>query len=285
MTASDDRDTSGRAIESLMQLLDIVKNHTDETGGLTLYRGQHVDEPLLPRFARRAEKVGLADPVAVEKRLLDSFKNQSLPYLDFPAPDRYADWEWMAIAQHHGLPTRLLDWTSSPLVALWFAVETPVPRDTDRGVLWTLSLEEDEIAPLGTSIFEIERTCVFQPAHVTRRIVAQSGWFSVHKYLEAKGKFIPLNRNKAYLGKLEKYCVPLERFAKIRKDLRSMGITSASLFPDLVGLCKNLDVAALGEEETGTRLGLPNKATQPTRFAAKPLNVPSPRKSRAARRG
>src|SRR5271157_2353325 len=192
----------------IVSVADLIHHiQTDRQGQRTLFRGQNVNKPLLPRFARRAKETNLQDPLEIEVQLLEAFKRQSIPYLTPPYPD--TDWDWLALAQHHGLSTRLLDWTENPLVGLWFAVE-PSSRESEGGVLWILRPESQDLKAPGrkTSLFNLKRTYVFQPYHITRRIVAQSGWFSIHKYLENTGDFLPLEKNKNFAKKLERYDIP-----------------------------------------------------------------------------
>jgi hypothetical protein len=200
-----------------------------------LFRGQQIDKPLLPKLGR----LKLEDDIpTVEERMLEDFKIQSPPFLQFNPAN---DWEWLALAQHHGMPTRLLDWTANPLAALWFAVER-APEEDQPGVVWIFETSRrDYVQNTRTeSPFSGARTKVFRPRHLARRIVAQAGWFTVHKYHDNRDNFIALENNKAYRPKLTKVVIPAASFTSIRWELDRWGFNAAHIYADLDGLCRHI---------------------------------------------
>lgn len=207
-----------------------------------LFRGQPCDKPLLPKLGRvpvRGERAKL------ERLMLDKFARESLPFREFEPKD---EWDLLALAQHHGLPTRLLDWTHSAFAALWFAVRNP-PEKTDDGkdlekaVVWVLcaGLSDFQLDTTATSPLDNKlRTLIFRPKAISRRIVAQSAVFTVHKLIEDTSNFLALDKNNSYKNKLMKLVIPPEDFARIRAELNMFNANAASLFPDLDGLCLHL---------------------------------------------
>jgi hypothetical protein len=142
------------------------------------------------------------------------------------------DWELLALAQHHGLPTRLLDWTLNPLIGLYFAVSGA--NASDR-VLYAYDGEADEgvsivsMALRGkTKPFAIKTPHVLFPTHSTRRVTAQSGAFTVHPK-----PWEPFTSNE-----LLKLRIPADAVNSIRDTLWRFGINCKSIRPDLSGLCE-----------------------------------------------
>jgi len=139
---------------------------------------------LLSRFGRSIisnRRVRNEDPtfdyvvdIQTETDSLNDFINKSAPYMTFEPAN---EWEWLAIAQHHGLPTRMMDWTTNPLVAAYFATSHNLSSFSDSAIYVIRDHYKFDQAPLDHSPFEQNKTTIFYPRHTTPRIlgVAQVG--------------------------------------------------------------------------------------------------------------
>jgi hypothetical protein len=208
-----------------------------------IFRGQRTDKPLLPRLARIAPEGKLLN---LEKLIFDEFRRMSHAHADI---DPKAKWDMLSLAQHHGLPTRLLDWTYSALAALWFAVEKEPKKNkgvAQNAVVFLLKTKPEDFINEESreSPFESPNTRIYRPQVINRRIAAQAGVFTAHQVkVNTKGRaehLVALEDNTHFKDRLLKFVIPASTFVDLREQLDGCGMNRYSLFPDLDGLCRHL---------------------------------------------
>jgi hypothetical protein len=161
-----------------------------------------------------------------EESLFDIFCREAKAYMTATPTD---DWEWLSLAQHHGLPTRMLDWTYNPLVALYFTVEANEDFDGKLFALRAVTRASEWERP--SSPFEIDRAIKFFPNIITPRIRAQEGVFVVCEKLES-----PLDQVLPVGWTVEQHLIPAAKKGDLRYELFRLGVHASSLFTDLDGL-------------------------------------------------
>ena len=164
-----------------------------------------------------------------DKEIFRQWKRRGTTYLDSKS---YTDTELLTIAQHTGLPTRLLDWTYNPLVAVYFAcIDLP---DSD-GAIFAYKSEvvsiQDHPNPFN---FKDETIHMLQPNSSHSRLISQHGYFTLHTKptleLEQEGT----NSN------LDKIIIPRDLKKDMIFRLHQMGFNYMTIFPDLEGFSKHL---------------------------------------------
>ena len=181
-----------------------------------------------------------------EKRILRIFKRKAIHFLDV-VPARDDDFEWLALMQDHGAPTRLLDFTWSPYVAAFFALH----NTTNEGVIWACNPAEiekvkrvhlDEPGSFRKNFLSGAGSFVWlgEPYAMNRRLIAQSGTFLVPAVLDKSIEEI-LKEYPNPRETLIKFIVPADKVReKGMRELYRMNVTQSTLFPDLDGLARSL---------------------------------------------
>jgi len=202
-----------------------------------IYRGQDRNWPLLPYISRVVPK---GEVPSVENQLHRLFMDDSRPYVGKPPTN---EWDWLALAQHHGLCTRLLDWTRDPYIALWFAVKQPRRRFEFSPEVWAFNPDSHHLVADKThdSPFKVDRTRVFIAEPFHPRLEVQKAAFVVFRYLPhyAHG-FCQLNTHNVLRHKLARVRFPHYVAREILKELNRRGYTQCNLFPDLDTTCKRI---------------------------------------------
>jgi hypothetical protein len=191
-------------------------------GHEVIYRGvTRANYKLLPKVGRpKVVQTGWSKEAEIQ--MLIRFKLLAQPHLAHVARGD-TDSNWLVIGQHHGLPTRLLDWTTSPLAATFFAVEWS-SKKTDVAIY--VERLPKLVQTVVEKIFDIKDVEFLFPYHITKRITAQNGVFTVHP-----------NPTTSYDSEsLIKLVVPSDLRLEIQLALNAFGINRASLFPDLDGI-------------------------------------------------
>lgn len=120
-----------REIRSIGDLIAALREQTT-VRDTVWFRGQSsVDWTLTPSLGRNADLLNR------ELNLIKRFIQLAIPQMTETIPPSAAGWEWVFLMQHHHLPTRLLDWSESPLAAVWFALSDPATDDLPAAV-WCL---------------------------------------------------------------------------------------------------------------------------------------------------
>lgn len=232
-------------IEKLSDFMAFVEDLPKE---FTLSRGQaNVNNSLLPGALRLDSNKKLKYTRQSVSYFLNEFKVNSHNYMDNPWNIKN-DYEWMIYAQHYGIPTRLLDFTYSHIIALMFSVENAFEEDEEiDGVVWFLnplklnnkncfrsqmvSLSEN----VNVRLDDCDGPIAVQGRKLNERVNAQNGVFV---YFQDRSE--PLEKSIIDKDILRKVVIRGGYKKDILVSLYSMGIGMTQIYPELSSVAKDI---------------------------------------------
>jgi hypothetical protein len=241
-----------------------------------LFRGDPSNSRLESRLEKAANRYGISwsDRVRRERGLIREFKRHYHRYAtSSPAPSDLI--EWLSIMRHFGAPTRLVDWSYSFWVALYFATARATPGEPasvwaiDAKWLWQraltrldpwlteglhLALWDDHDPEFIDALLLGDQPAAVFPLNAMRlnsRLAAQQGVFLAptvltRSFMDNLGATIGIQPSRDHFQRVS-ISLSHTELRRVLQGLRRMGVTGVSLFPDLPGLAEGLETFMVAE--------------------------------------
>ncbi|MEG9294968.1 FRG domain-containing protein [Mangrovibacillus sp. Mu-81] len=228
------------------------------------YRGQskiNDKYKLLPSIYRETEQEYL------EYDLFLRFKAKGVPFLKYK-PE--TEWDWLFLMQHHGVPTRLLDWSEDALIALAFAVEKRTTGDNheEDACVWLLNpfglntqfnafrdykfipnVEEERIKEhfgmkpkhllTGAAMYNMQHPISVIGSMNSDRIISQKGVFTL--FPQPSSDLKPLEETENHDQFLYRIVIKKQSIDRIKQELIRFGVNENSLYPGLDSIAKEIE--------------------------------------------
>lgn len=240
-----------QTIETMDELLNFVFGLSQKHGLRLWYRGEEdATKSLIPSIHRSQKRLD------VERYITNDFYIKAMQILYNP-PEKHNYAAWVSMMQHYGLPTRLLDWSRSPLIASFFATETYKESPDTDACVWVLVPDRlNEMEGFGHCVYPVDADTTqemllpaFKHNHhnpeLVDKILACSSTDNNLRMYSQQSNFTVHNS----LRKLEDICdeetlykmiIPRDKKRYFIKSIRALGISEGSIYPDLEHIAKDL---------------------------------------------